>query len=444
MEWFCRALTSLITAGTLFLIALVFYPTLSMLMVTVAILSFMLLNRLSSRAKNISFQLSRIRSEMNDFLIQTIQSFKYLRITALIRPFKERLSRISTDNRSHYNRLAVVNALHMSVQEPLLVISLAGLSYYTVVISGNSFPSVMVAGLFFYRGMIELMHFNNNWQQLSSNAGSLEVIWSLEQDMRGSQARSVEGGYFSFERSIEVRNVYYSYDSFSVLRDINLSIPKYSSVAIVGVSGAGKTTLVDVITGLLKPTQGAVLIDGRDLRTLDQDRYRRSLGYVGQDTVVFNTTIENNISMHFDHPTDPEALSAIEEAAVRSFSDEFIRQLPLGYQTDIGERGVRLSGGQRQRLAIARELFRKPEILILDEATSSLDSQSEEYIRQSIEDLKGEMTFVIISHRLSTIINADMIYVLDQGRVVESGTFDALSRNEGTVFRQLCELQHVI
>jgi subfamily B ATP-binding cassette protein MsbA len=213
---------------------------------------------------------------------------------------------------------------------------------------------------------------------------------------------------------------------------------------LVGASGAGKTTVVDLLTGVLKPTGGAVYLDDRDLQTVHLSRYRQSIGYVEQETVVFDDTIANNISMQWDRFADAETLARIRDAARGSYCDEFIERLPDGYQTPVGERGLKLSGGQRQRLAIARELFKRPDILILDEATSSLDSQSEAYIQESIARLRGALTMIIISHRLSTIRHVDYIYVFDQGRIIEQGTFSELAGLQDSAFRRMCDLQRLV
>jgi subfamily B ATP-binding cassette protein MsbA len=224
---------------------------------------------------------------------------------------------------------------------------------------------------------------------------------------------------------------------------VNITIAKNTAVAFVGASGVGKTTLVDILTGVLKPTGGAVYIDARDLHTLNLSQYRGSLGYVEQNTVVFNDTIANNITMQ-RHPASDSTWTRIHEAARSGNCNEFIERLPQGYNTPVGERGVKLSGGQRQRLAIARELFRQPAILILDEATSSLDSQAESHIQETLARLKGTLTIVIISHRLSTIRNVDYIYVIDQGQIVEQGTFSELFCLQDSNFRRMCELQYIV
>ena len=179
-----------------------------------------------------------------------------------------------------------------------------------------------------------------------------------------------------------------------------------------------------------------MLVDGVPLPDLDVAAWRRLIGFVPQDCVVFDDTVANNISLW-----DTSDRERIEQAAKRAHTDEFVRAMPDGYETRIGERGTRLSGGQRQRLAIARELFKQPELLILDEATSALDSESERLVQQSIEELKGTATIVVIAHRLSTIRHSDVIHVLSHGQVVESGSFDELYARTDSRFRKMCDLQ---
>jgi subfamily B ATP-binding cassette protein MsbA len=388
-------------------------------------------------------RITSLSTRLNEFLIQSLQAFKYLKATERFPKLQEQLNQIFSATAQTRNKLAWVNAVVIAAHEPLLVIFLAGMFYYAVVVAQQTIASVMVSVLFFYRCMIEMGHFNRQWQAVSSHAGSLELVWRAAEEMgRHREKRDGQAGG-PFRDKIELRRVSYAYDALPVLRDIDMRIGKNTAIGLVGASGAGKTTLVDLLTGVLKPTEGAVCVDGKDLRTVDLSRYRQSIGYVEQETVVFDDTIAKNISMQWDRPADAGTLARIEQAARAGYCDEFIERLPHGYQTPVGERGLKLSGGQRQRLAIARELFKQPAILILDEATSSLDSQSEASIQESIARLRGALTMIIISHRLSTIKHVDYIYVLDQGRIIEQGTFSELAGLPDSAFRRMCELQRV-
>jgi subfamily B ATP-binding cassette protein MsbA len=231
--------------------------------------------------------------------------------------------------------------------------------------------------------------------------------------------------------AIEVRNLSFAYDDKVVLRNVSFSIRKGEKVAVVGPSGAGKSTLIDLLCRFYDPTDGEILWDGRPLTDFSAARLRRRMGVVTQDGVLFNDSVRNNIAYGTDEYDDER----IRAAARAAYADEFIQALPHGYDTLIGERGGRLSGGQRQRLAIARALLRDPEILVLDEATSALDAESEMMVQKAIDVLTHERTCIIIAHRLSTVVNADRILVLQDGMLIEQGPHEELIAADGVYSR---------
>ena len=241
----------------------------------------------------------------------------------------------------------------------------------------------------------------------------------------------------TFTSSIAVDNLHFSYDgNHEVLHNIHLNIDKGKTIALVGQSGSGKSTMSDLIVRLYDPNKGSICIDGINIKEFSLEEYRQLFGIVSQDSFLFNDTIAENICFGKNIISEDEMIYAAKMANAH----DFIISLPMGYQTKIGDRGVLLSGGQKQRLAIARALVRKPQILIFDEATSALDAESEHLVQEAIHNLLQGRTALIIAHRLSTIIDADCIYVFDNGSIAESGTHKELIEKGGIYFR-LCSLQ---
>lgn len=296
------------------------------------------------------------------------------------------------------------------------------------------------AAVLFYSLLKVIPSFGQLSAQKNSMENSLpsyEYVMSLRQRAKELKQRSGSIMFTGFDKEILIEGLSFAHPGHEpVLKDINVRIPKGKMVAFVGESGSGKTTLIDMIMGFHEPLNGRITIDGKPLHDIEINSYRSHIGYVPQDSTLFNMTIRDNLLWACESAT----MADIEHACRQANAEEFIKSFPRGYDTVVGDRGVRLSGGQIQRIALARGILRNPDILILDEATSSLDTNSERLIQEAIENVSKETTVIAIAHRLSTIINADYIYVMKKGRIAEEGDYRQLCDRDGQ-FRLMIEQQ---
>lgn len=293
--------------------------------------------------------------------------------------------------------------------------------------------SFVVAMLMLYAPLKRLTKVSNTIQR--SFGAAERVFEQMDEspdivDQPGAVQVARPAGHIQFD------HVGFSYDDEPVLHDFNLSIRAGEIVALVGPSGGGKSTVIGLLNRFYDPQQGRILIDGQDIRGLIQDSFKQHIALVDQETFLFNATVRENI--RYGRPEADDA--AVERAAVLAFADDFVRAMPEGYDTVIGDRGVRLSGGQRQRICIARAILRDAPILLLDEATSALDTESEAVVQKALVNLMQNRTTIVVAHRLSTVMHADRIVVLEAGRIVETGHHQDLVSGDG-LYRRLYEMQ---
>ena len=378
-------------------------------------------------------------------IIEILQSFKYLKATEKTTySNKKVLKSINSISRREAN-INAAKGLANSVQEPILVACMLTILYVQLSVLGNPIAPSLITLALFYRALNCLIGLQRNFQNLLEYGTSLEMV-DDEYKLLKKNKEITKGREISFRRNIQFENIYFSYEKKEkfVLNNINFKISSLSTIAFVGSSGAGKSTLIDLIFFVVKPQKGRILVDNQNINDIDLKKWRNQIAYVSQDTAIFDDTIFFNISLNeFNSNNNNLHKKNVIQAAKQAYIHDFIKTLPNGYNTIVGERGIKLSGGQKQRLFIARELYRKPKILILDEATSSLDTKSEKFIKESIDLLKGKMTVIIIAHRLSTIKDVDYLYVLNKGEIIEEGTYKLLKADKKSHFSKLISLQQL-
>lgn len=305
--------------------------------------------------------------------------------------------------------------------------------YFAIKVIQVNPEKLLVVIIIFSRLWPMFSAFQNNLQNIFVMLPSFKEIKSLEKDLEKNVGRwelsCNNVGTLKFEEYIQLKNISFKYfereDSFA-LKNLNLKIDKNSLVSIIGKSGAGKSTIVDLILGLISPSQGYIELDGKPLLEEDKRQWKSKISYVPQDPFLFNGTIRDNLIRFNSNKSDEEIIKALELSMIK----DFIETLPRGLDTVIGDRGISLSGGEKQRIILARALLRSPEVLILDEATSALDIENENKIQKTIEKLKGSMTIILISHKLSTVKNADKIIVIEEGNIIEEGSYKELLNNK--------------
>ncbi len=323
------------------------------------------------------------------------------------------------------------------------VIILSLILYVSIQILSIPTAGVLLLLFLFARIMPKFSSIQQGFQSFINMLPSFSRIMELQKRCEEAVEPRTNGiEKFEFQQGIRFEQVSFSYADQSkppVINHLDLIIKAGETTAIVGPSGAGKSTIADLVMGLIIPDQGRILLDGMGLNPERMKAWRDQIGYVPQDTFLFHDTLQSNLLWAKPDAQKEEINQALRFAA----AEEFVSGLPKGLDTTLGDRGVLVSGGERQRLALARALLRRPSLLILDEATSSLDSVNEKRIQNAIEKLHGQMTILVISHRLSTIRGADMIHVIEEGRLAESGTWDELISKEHGRFQALCRAQGI-
>jgi ABC-type multidrug transport system fused ATPase/permease subunit len=420
-------------------LALVISRPMTLLIVIVAgLLAFSLRGRVQ-RGTKYGLAVTDLNVEVQNEALENISGAKLVKGCAAEKVTVDRFSGLA-DRLSHQQYKMQMNAAWLKAfyDSASLSVVLVG-AYFAVTRFGMEATALPVFLLIFYRVSPRLSNVQLLQNGVLAYLPALDTIDDHTQRAEAMVETSGSRKLKHFSKAIVFEGVGFAYEPGQpVIHDLNLTIACGKTTAIVGPSGAGKTTVIDLVMRLVLPQSGQVAVDGVPLADLDVADWRRRISYVAQDAVMFHTSVRENIEWGRPGASAEE----IERAARLAFAHDFVTQLPEGYDTIVGDRGMRLSGGQKQRIALARALVRDPEILILDEATSALDAESETQIQSAIEKLSESITILIVTHRLATVRIADHIYVLDKGRLVEQGTWHSLTQKHGR-FYELQLLQDV-
>ena len=411
-----------------------------------SLIIFNLFKKVNTSTKNMSINTSTENGSIAKQIIQLLDSFKYLKSTNQIGIYNKKINKSIKSLASYHTKTGVLGGTVSASREPIsisLIILIFSIEIYFL---QNNFEVLLISAILYYRSLSSIVGIQGSWLNTQQLIGSNEILFKKINELKINFEKNGEKNIVKFHKNLVFSNVFFKYlpNQRYVIKNFNFCLEANSYIALIGKSGSGKSTLADLITLILKPQKGRIFIDEVETSQINFDSWRDQIGYVSQETIVFDDTIAKNISQYNFNSLEGKALERrIKYAAKLANIDEFINSLPNGYETVVGERGVRLSGGQKQRIFIARELFRKPKILILDEATSALDSQSEVNIQRSIDTLKGKITIVVIAHRLSTIKNVDRVLILDKGEIIEEGSFKYLSENDNSHLSSLIRGQNI-
>lgn len=402
----------------------------------------LLIGQIVKRLRHPALRAQQNFGELTSILDESLSGVKVIKSYNAEDYFRDKFHKVNDTFSTITRRMMYRQQLASPASEFLGIAAAAGLMIFggTLVLGGDSLSgSAFIAYLAIFSQITRPMRsFTDAFANINQGIAAGTRVLALLDTSTTIKSDSGAIAPQTFNSSIEFRNVHFRYEDREIIDGVSFKIERGQTVALVGPSGGGKSTISDLIPRFYDVCSGEILIDGKDLRSYDLHAMRELLGIVSQETVLFNDTIENNIRLGNSKATMEEVCKAARVAN----AEEFILETPMGYQTNIGDRGAKLSGGQRQRLSIARAVLKNPEILILDEATSALDTESEVLVQQALDKLLSGRTSLVIAHRLSTIRGADRIIVIDHGHIAEQGTHAELLAAKG-IYAKLIELQQL-
>ncbi len=420
-------------------IALSISGTITLISLTLGGLIFLVLKPLLYKTKMIARHMAKLYSEMNHHVGEKIIGIKTVKTSSVEEVISSKADDYFEEIRNLDVKVAVLGVAPAVIMEPISILFIVSIFTFLYV-TDNFQIGVFAATMYLiHRIFGDIRNVQMLLYKANERIPYVERVIEFQEEV--AKNRESDGGTnrFEFKKCLEFKNLDFTYESSkNVLSNLNFVVKKGEMLGIVGKSGAGKTTIVDLFLRLMQPTRGKILIDGTDISAINIKEWRNNIGYVSQDIFVLNDTFENNIRFYDESISD----EVVCDSAKMAYIFDFIQSKANQFKTAVGERGVLLSGGEKQRLVLARVLARHPSILILDEATSALDNESELMIQRAIEGLKGRVTIFVIAHRLTTLLNCDKIIFLENGRNCEEGPPQELLKDKDSNFFQLYNIRN--
>ncbi len=439
-RYYFTSLQSILSIIVYVSLAFLTNPQFALLVAIGGTLSNLIYTQIYKKTKVTSKKITKSNHVFHGLMIQQVYNFKYLRATGQLKIFTKRVIAIIGDLAISSKKIGFFNSILVSTKEPLSILVVVTVMLVQVTYFDAQLAPIILSLLFFYRSLTQIIAYQNSWNGFLNYSGSLESYQEFIQELESNRLEHQTGIKIPTINSVEIESGNFSYDNTSFLQNINLEIEKNQTVAFVGHSGSGKTTLTNIITGLLFLNSGRMKVNGLDIKSINLDSYQARIGYITQEPVIFNDTLFNNIT--FWAPKTEENMRKFNECLEMASLGGYFNALTKKEETILGNNGMMVSGGQKQRIAIAREIYKEVDLLVMDEATSSLDTATESEIQESFEKLKGKITMVVIAHRLSTIKSADVIYLLNEGKMIARGDFQNLQVH-AKEFKQMVEMQGI-
>jgi len=431
-----------ITVSLFFLAAFSANTRIALLSIVFGAVIFFMFRGLIKTERQLSHDLVNNNSLAQNCLLQILNNFKYLKATNKFKYLTVHFRDLIENKKKIYLKL---NACLIFVQtsiEPFAIIIVAIFIYNEVTVLGSSITEVMLPLMFLYRSLGKVGGLQASWHAFISTTGSLSAIKELQERLICNVENISGMEPLILKNSISVKNISYKYDEKIALNNVSVDLSNKKLIGIVGETGSGKTTFVDIICGLLIPTKGELYWNEVPYSKLNSVKLRGHIGYVTQNPVIFNDTVVNNITLWRDEKDIESSLVRLNSVIEQAKCENFINSLPNGVDTVIGDGGITISGGQCQQIALARELYRKPDLLIIDEGTSAIDAQTSSEISIAISEFAKHGTVIMIAHQLSTIKDCDLIIVFENGKIVKTGSWEELVDNNDW-FSRAVDLQNL-